>query len=117
MRTAAEEARQCTEAGGGTYFRFFRIKFKRLQTGSRIFYIEDGHIRGFAFVTGIIHSKQLRCDVTGKRWGEGWYAIMPADSWKWIKPIARKGFMGHQAMIQIAKKVQVIGGWLDEKPN
>ena len=81
---AEEEARQCIQAGQGFYFRTFRNKPKNLGIGSRIFYVEDGYIRGFGTVSEI-RNGSMRCGTTGHDWGEGSHAIMQANTWKWIK--------------------------------
>lgn len=114
MGLAAEEARQCIEGGGGFYFRTFRNRPTRLQIGSRIFYVEDGFVRGFGVVSEVFEGT-MTCGTSGEDWGEGYHAIMQADSWKWIKPIPMKGFQGWRYFQ--TKGIKVIGGWLDPKPS
>lgn len=111
---AAEEARRCIEAGSGFYFRTFRNKPKDLKVGTKIFYVEDGYIRGFGTVSEIIDG-QMECGTTGHDWGDGYHAVMPADSWKWIKPIRMQGFQGWRYFE--AKGIRIIGDWLDKKPE
>lgn len=113
IRVAEEEARQCIEAGGGFYFRTFRSRPKRLAVGSRIFYVEDGFIRGFGVVSEIVYGTMI-CDTTGHDWSEGYHAVMPANSWKWIKPIPMKGFQGWRYFDN--PRTRVVGGWRDPKP-
>ena len=116
MADAAEEARQCIEAGGGYYFRKFPLKPKGLQAGSRIFYVENGYIRGFAKVSKIQYGEMV-CDTTGKDYGVGYYATMPAWSWKWIKALPMKGFQGFRYLPEeIGEQIEVIGDWTDPKP-
>lgn len=113
MGTAAEEARQCIEAGGGFYFRTFRSRPAGLTEGSRIFYVEDGFVRGF----GVVHEVKtggMSCGTTGRDWGEGYHAIIPAESWRWIRPIPMKGFQGWRYFHQ---QVEIVGGWRDKKPE
>lgn len=114
MHIAAEEARQCIEAGGGFYFKTFRNRPTKLKIGSRIFYVEDGYVRGFGVVSEIVEGNMI-CGTTGTDWGYGYHAIIQADSWKWIKPIPMKGFQGWRYFD--AKNIKVIGGWLDPKPS
>jgi len=114
---SAREAECCTKKGGGFYFRRFNKLPKNLSAGSKIFYVEDGYIRGYGVVSVITEIKDdhFQCDVTGKKWEPGTYAVIPADSWKWIKPISHKGFQGYRYFDGAG--VEVVGGWLDEKPE
>ena len=114
MGIAAEEARQCIEAGSGFYFRTFRNKPRQLGVRSRIFYVEDGYVRGFGVVSEIVDGN-MTCGTTGHDWGYGYHAIMEADSWKWIRPISMKGFQGWRYFD--APRIQIVGGWLDPKPS
>ena len=124
MATAAREARDRIEAtkrleGCGVYFRRFAQEPRGLDPGVRIFYVEDGYVRGFAVVdelSGIDEGeKGLVCETTGKDWSHGVYAIMRADSWKWVKPIRYRGFQGFRYFDD--SKVEIVGGWLDPKPE
>lgn len=116
-KNAEAEARSCVRAGGGDYFRRFARLPKGLKIGSRLFYVEDGYLRGYAVVSNV-RTGQMRCDVTGKKWAPGAYAVMRADSWKWIRPIPIRGFQGWRYMPQeIEAEVQVVGGWKDPKPE
>ena len=114
IEAAAQEAAQCIKNKGGSYFRRFQLAPKTLQKDSKIFYVEDGYIRGYAVVSEIQQGPQL-CSTTGKQWPNGTYAIMSADTWKWIKPIAMKGFQGWRYFD--SSQVEVVGGWLDLKPS
>lgn len=112
METAAQEARDCIEAGGGHYFRTFRNRPRDLEHGSRVFYVEDGYVRGFA-VVDFIHEGRMTCVTTGVAWGEGCHAIMPARTWRWIEPVPMKGFQGFR---YIDLDFRVVGSWDDPKP-
>lgn len=111
---AEEEAHQCIEAGGGFYFRTFRNTPRHLGVSSRIFYVEDGYVRGFGTVSEIKNG-DMQCGTTGYDWGDGTHAIMQAEGWKWIKPIPMKGFQGWRYFE--AKSIKVVGNWLDSKPS
>jgi hypothetical protein len=113
MDIAKQEAENCINNGGGYYFRTFRNRPKELVIGSKVFYVEDGYIRGFGVVSNIVNGN-MTCDVSGKDWGEGFHAIMDAKSWAWIKPIPMKGFQGWRYFNGNYEK---IGNWLDPKPN
>jgi hypothetical protein len=132
IENSAKEAADCIAAGGGCYFRRFNWRPYDLVAGSRIYYVEDGFIRGFAVVENVmVCDGTVRCDTTGRNWPEGVYAFMPADSWKWIAPIRMKGFQGIRhvgngrrgdgaAKIFVGGHlvdVVIVGGWKDPKPE
>ena len=98
MAAAAQEAADCIRDGGGEYFRRFpHGQAPTIAAGDRVYYVEDGFVRGFAVVK---HIDDLRdpagrmCDSTGRAWGNGIYVVMRASSWQWIRPIPMKGFQG-----------------------
>lgn len=119
MANARKEAGACKKEGGGFYFRYLGYgRPSYVGCGDRIFYVEDGAIRGFALIAGLRDAKHLRCTITKRQWPEGWYAFMNAKTWKWIVPIPMRGFQGWQHMTdEISKQVKVTGGWLDPKPE
>lgn len=112
-KTAAAEAQKCIEAGGGLYFRRFKLRPAGLCVGSRIYYVERDYIRGFGVISEI-RTGDMVCDITGQNWGLGYYAIMPAESWTWIEPIPMKGFQGWR---YFDDPTQSVGGWLDSMPK
>lgn len=114
MKNSAIEAEEAKQTPGTKYFRRFKRRPRDLEIGSRIFYVEDGFVRGFAVVEDIVTGEML-CSTTGRQWGPGYYAVMPADSWKWIKPIKMTGFRNHREFIA-PPDMQIVGGWLDDKP-
>jgi len=115
MEISAEEAQECIKKGAGFYFRKFgKNKPKGLEIDSKIYYVEDGYIRGFGVVASVVQ-KDLKCESTDRQWGNGWYAIIPACSWNWIKPIEMKGFQGFRYFDD--SNVEVVGNWLSPKPN
>lgn len=134
MANAAREAADCIAAGGGMYFRRFHSTAypQRLRVGDRVFYVEDGYVRGFAVVDRLLHSPRGEtCDTTGRVWSQGFFVFMRADSWTWIKPIPMRGFQGfryardegqnpniiaHHAEALVAW-IEVIGYWLDPQPE
>lgn len=114
---SAKEAEQCIKNGGGFYFRTFKKCPKDLDIGSHIFYVEDGYVRGFAIVNEIIYGN-MRCSTTKRDWGDGYHAVMSADSWKWIEPIPMRGFQGWRYLPdEISGHVKIVGNWLDKKPK
>lgn len=109
------EANELIQAGGGEYFRRLNTRPKNLKPGDKIFYTENGFVRGYAVVKEI-RTDQMQCSTTGKHFAAGIYLIMDANSWKWIKPIAYPGFQGWRYFDAQIAKPEVIGGWLDPKP-
>jgi len=113
MKKSAQEAENCLKNGGGSYFRRFPRLPKGLVSGSKIFYVEDGFIRGYGVVARV-ESGNKTCGTHGTSWGSGFYAVIPADSWKWIRPIPMKGFQGFRYFNQ---SHEVVGDWKDKKPE
>ncbi len=122
MAEAAQEAEDAKQYGGDTlYFRFFgqHSAPKNVKPGDRIYYVEDGFVRGFAVVESWAWKTGQDCDTTGRRYTTGFYAFMRADSWQWIKPVAMTGFQGwrYAAYHLHDSRVEIVGGWLDQKPE
>lgn len=140
IANAAREAADCIAAGGGDYFRRFHpISHPDIEPGSRVYYVEAGYIRGFAVVARVqaVGPAGLRCDTTGRIWSQGWYASMPAESWRWIRPIPTLGCRGFR--YAVTKRLDsgllglltwadpasdpawypviVVGGWLFPRPG
>ncbi len=111
---AAREAQECILAGGGFYFRRFGNQPRKLHIGTRIFYVEEGYVRGFATVSEAFSSDGMQCETTGRKWPRGFYAIMAANSWKWIRPLVYKGFQGWRYFD--GSEVKIVGDWLAPKP-
>lgn len=121
MKNAALEAAAAIGAGGsGYYFRRFPRLPKGLQVGDRIYYAEDGFIRGFAIIDHIEKRDYPQfCDGTGREYPAGFYVWMPAMSWKWCRPvISCEGFRGFRYARSCFTEdmVEVVGDWLADKP-
>jgi hypothetical protein len=115
MANAAREAQTCIERGEGFYFRLIRNIPRGLVAGSKVFYAEDGFVRGFAIATQIGGSPAgWRCEVTCRQYPPGNYVLMDAASWKWIRPIPMKGFMGWR---YFTGPFEVVGDWLQPRPQ
>lgn len=110
---AKKEAERILKEGGGLYFRRFSSLPTKLNIGDKVFYTEDGYIRGFATVVCIQSQLAQGCDSTGKVYPEGHYVFMDASTWKWIKPIAYNGFQGFRYFNQ---PYEIIGNWEDPMP-
>jgi hypothetical protein len=120
MAAAAAEAEDARKYGGDTmYFRRVAMNYAYLniRPGERIYYVEDGFVRGFALLDHTLSAQNpRRCDTTGREWPEGYFLFMRADSWQWIRPIPMRGFQGwHYARFE-PDQVEIVGGWLDPKP-
>jgi len=125
MANAAREAQDCIREGGGAYFRRLAPPHAHkppVETGDRVFYVEDGYLRGFAVVRDVLCSERS-CATTGTHWPSGWYVAMDAKTWKWIKPIPMIGFRGyrflHYCMYlkqHLSEHIYVVGSWLDPRP-
>lgn len=115
MDNSAKEAEKCIEEGGGYYFRSLSSLPKDMVIGeSRIYFVEDGFIRGFGIVIGFTDGDSKVCDTTNREWKGKCFAWTPASSWQWIKPIPCKGFQGWR---YFNEDVEVVGGWKDAKPK
>lgn len=115
---AAAEAEACKRDGGGYYFRQFHALPRGVGVGSRVFYVEDGYVRGFAAVSAVREKGgTIRCDTTGRTWGgEGRaFLVMRADSWNWIRPIPMRGFQGWR-YFDAPAPLHIVGGWRDPRP-
>jgi len=122
-KAAEQEAAACLAAGGGTYFRRFPVSCYpiALKTGDRVYYVEDGAIRGFLIVKDVQPAYiAQRCDTTGREWEPGIYVFMDATTWRWIRPISMKGFQGFRYIREThfrssgqAEEVLLADGWWD----
>lgn len=121
---AEAEAEWAKAQGGGPgiiYFRRINRIPKDIELGDKVFYVEDGYVRGYCILAGIdpldgVNSAMDgKCQVTKKDWGDGPCLVMRADSWKWIEPIRMKGFQGWRYWD--GRPIKVVGGWKDKKPK
>ena len=125
MANAAREAEACKRDGGGEYFRRFPVdRAPQVLPGDRVYYVEDGAIRGFAVVKRIhATARGMPCATTGRRWPPGVYVFMDATTWKWIRPVPMKGFQGfrYKTFARFPglqdHHTEIVGGWLDPKPG
>jgi hypothetical protein len=116
MKNAAKEAQDARLAGPDScYFRALPTSPRGLLAGvSRIFYVEDGYVRGFGVIDTGNNGKYSHCDTTGRDWYGKCTVVTRASSWKWIKPIPMKGFQGWRYFDQ---PVEVVGDWLSPRPK
>jgi hypothetical protein len=113
---AAQEAENVKKSGGGSYYRRLGTLPKDLQSGDKVFYVEDGFVRGYAVVHSVLKDTAFTCSTTNKTWPRGNYVVMPAVSWKWINPIEMRGFQSWRYAKFKPGDITVVGNWLDPKP-
>ena len=116
---AAREAETMIRAGGGRYFRRLHSRPADLREGDRIFYVEDGFLRGFGVVDEVSFGTVYN-DFTGNTSPSGWHIYYYGQSWLWIKPIPMKGFQGCRYRTdEIVRPgaIEIVGGWKDPKPE
>lgn len=116
MANAAQEAADCLSAGGGHYFRALHSKPSDFGPHGRIFYVEDGYIRGFATCLHVETDVKARCETTDRQWVGACAIVMLANTWHWIKPIPMKGFQGWRYFTAPAD-LEVVGDWKSERPK
>lgn len=133
MANAAQEAADAILRRGGEYFRRFpRGRVPDVKSGDRCYYVEDGFVRGYALITRGFLCDGMVCDATGRRWDEGFYIVMEAASWRWIRPLPMRGFQGFRYASRLdaadgqgvrilagngLADVHEIGNWLDPRPR
>lgn len=114
----AQHAKEMSRQGRRTWY--FRKVGQHLpnhiDAGSRVYYVEDGHIYGFGVANHYFWSEGIRDELTGELFGGGFYLYIWADSWQWIEPIAHKGFQGWRYAPDEWRDIEIIGDWLDPKP-
>ena len=113
MAEAAHEAEELKAAGGGYYYREYNLRRAPwIEPGQRVYYVEDGMLRGFCVVIAWrLRRAKRRCDSVV-------VVDMYAASWKWIKPIPWKAPRSFQyAPGDLRDKIEIVGGWLDPKPK
>jgi hypothetical protein len=119
LKRAEQEAQDCINNGGGEYFRRLggRSFPKRLGIGDRIYYVQDGYIRGFSLVSRFEISGGEICDTSGEQYGSGHYVFCDATTWQWVVPTPMKGFQGYRYTNAIIDTLRVVGKWKDPKPE
>jgi hypothetical protein len=80
------------EDDGGYYFRTYRFKPK-VNIGDKMFFTEDGKIRGYGIIFEVSSTSGETCETTGREWKGSW--VVKYNDWHWLKtPIPFKGFQG-----------------------
>ena len=115
---AEAEAEWALAQGGGPNVHYFRrmgrVPQNLMLNETKVFYVEDGYVRGFCTLWAVDWGEQPSvCAATMRDWGSGAQLVMRADSWKWIKPIPMKGFQGFRYFDQ---PYEVVGDWQDKRP-
>ena len=85
------------------------------EAGDRVFFVFSGFVRGF----GRSHSiRRLGRTVSldGRVFRPGWYLMIYPDSWRWITPLAMRGFQGFRYSVLHDDQVEVVGDYRDAQP-
>jgi hypothetical protein len=123
---AAAEAEAIKLAGGGEYFRRLSSKPYDLRVGDRVWYVEDGYIRGYALVIRLEDRDEPEtCLTTGKVHGRGFYVYMDATTWTWVDPVEYTGFQGWRYLDlggnypsrRVCVDPTPVGDWLSPMPE
>jgi hypothetical protein len=116
---------------GETFRRFPRSQAPKVGAGDRVYYVEDGHIRGFALVSHTADKVvDMICETTLRNWPPGFYVFMDSTTWKWIEPIPMRGLQGWRkveywcpgddtrlCLDGRVHAVRILGGWRDPRPE
>lgn len=111
------EAANVVKDKAGVYFRYLGRYRPNFEIGDKVFYVENGFIRGYCLIINIEKKVNQKCGTTGRMWPNGWYVYQDATTWKWVKPIPYKGFQGWRYLNDLYNsRIEVVGGYLDPKP-
>ena len=117
MKQAAQEAENAKLSEDSYYFRKLGRMPKDLNVGDKVFYVENGAVRGYCILHAIENEQGQVCETSGKNYGDGLFAKMYANTWKWIEPIPMSGFQGWRYSKLLEKEIVVLGDWLDDRPE
>lgn len=94
IETSKKEG-EMVEQEGGYWFRTFRFKPK-IEPGDKIFFVENGLIKGYGIIFEITQSEQgEQCEVTERTWGNEGDWVVKYKDWHWLEnPVPMKGFQG-----------------------
>ena len=108
IRSAAIEANLVKSGGATHYYRNYRTA-PPVEKGSRVYYVEDGYIRGYCLVDYLdvdyVEGKQVEV------------MMMDAKTWTWIEPIPMVGFQNWRYMKLERNLVKDVGNWLEPMPE
>lgn len=94
VETSKQEAKDIKKTDG-YWFRVFKFKLK-VDPGDRIYFVENGLIRGYGVIFDIQQLfEPAKCDTTGRCWGKQGDWIIKYNRWTWLTtPLRCKGFQG-----------------------
>lgn len=96
-KLAEQEGKFVEQNPDGYWFRTIRGK-PDVEIGDRVYYVDQGQIRGYGIVFEIEHG-ELECELTGKIY-EGTH--LKQREWIWLKnPIPFRGFQGFRYIERI----------------
>jgi hypothetical protein len=96
------------------YWRRYCFPPRNLKVGSKLFYVDNRAITGFAVVTDIVMKDMLQAHMSVDTWR--WINPIPCDYGKIKPPQSYARAMEHKYFEGI-DKVKVIGEWLDPMPQ
>ena len=108
IRSAAVEANMVKSGEATHYYRNYR-KAPPVEHGSRVYYVEDGYIRGYCLVDylDVDYVDGHQVDVM----------MMDAKTWMWIEPIPMVGFQNWRYMDTPRDQIKDVGDWQDPMPS
>lgn len=115
MKEMAAEAEDALAGKFTHYHRSIDRHPREFKPGSRVYYVEDGAIRGFCVVETLVQA------VGGKPTNEfyaprsGLLIYMRCDSWMWVDPVAYCGFQAWR-YAPARSTFHVVGRWTDPRP-
>lgn len=113
MAEAAREAEEAKAAGGGYYYRDFKTgKVPDVRASDRVYYVEDGYVRGYCLVDRVIISSS-----NGKRAAR---VYMDVKTWAWVDPIPMRGFQGFRYAQKAGVRrdaIREVGNWRIPRPK
>ena len=89
-------AKEANLPPGGYWFRAFPTK-PNVEPGDKIYFVENGYIRGYGIIFKREQGKEQRSETTGRIWKGKWF--VGYRDWHWLEnPIQMKGFQGYRYM-------------------
>ena len=98
------------------FHRTGRGRPRRHDVGGRVFFVVSGFVRGYGR-THSIRKLGRTVSIDGRVFKPGWYLKIYPDSWRWIRPIVRRGFQGFRYSTLKEDEIIVVGDYRDPQPE
>ena len=108
IANAADEAELVKTGEATHYYRRYKNP-PPVDHGDRVYYVEDGYIRGYCLVDYFDYDYEGNDEITEM--------MMDALSWTWIEPIPMVGFQNWRYMRISREEVVDVGNWTDPMPE